>query len=420
MLVLAVLVGRACRGDGPHGDASTDAGRDAASPDGGESHDDANVSPGWRAVEGFDSRCAVEVAEIPSSAVPSLAEAPCSDAAGCRELSFPPHDDVTVSVRIEYVVGGARWDPTTDRGHFWWYLIDNTISRWSYALSDSDGITHQAISMNTGNLCYVSAQGAGSGHFGLELHVITDPGGASIGGGTIEDSLSFRHFATISEADMPGQHVQYMPVDGDTMAPNTTGGAQMWRVGADRAATRLAWGGDAEHYISDIHEGTIFTTEIGVRNHVAISVGGGAIEPFIVPKDGSDSFGLRTDGANLVWRQGYDRIDVTQYGRVEIWTAPYTTDVTALAPRRVADAGLAGVHAGHDFYGNAIVDPDPSFEYVVRFLDGRPARRIRNPPERSLGILFAGPEEVALLMYRVVPRVETVRFYRYDALSLAE
>ncbi len=224
---------------------------------------------------------------------------------------------------------------------------------------------------------------------------------------------------------MPAQQVQYMPVEGATMAPNTIAGAQVWHVGADGTATRLAWGGESSHYISDVHDGVIFTTELGAATHVGISVSGGPLTPFITPADGSDAFELRTDGANLVWRQGYERTGATQYTRVEIWTAPYTTDGAALVGRRVGDAGFAAAHHDVDFYGNAVVDLAPTFvgdfsRYVVHFLDGSPSRVITAPPDRIMEVLYAGPDEVGMLVEYLNARVETVRFFRYDALPLAE
>ncbi len=51
--------------------------------------------------------------------------------------------------------------------------------------------------------------------------------------------------------------------------------------------------------------------------------------------DPGDIKGFRTDGADMAWFEGYDRQPDGSYGRLELWTAPYTRDPAALAPRLV-------------------------------------------------------------------------------------
>jgi hypothetical protein len=51
---------------------------------------------------------------------------------------------------------------------------------------------------------------------------------------------------------------------------------------------------------------------------------------------GVDLVGFATDGHDFAWVQGYDYGDAG-YSRMELWTAPYTNDKSALAPRKVSD-----------------------------------------------------------------------------------
>lgn len=57
---------------------------------------------------------------------------------------------------------------------------------------------------------------------------------------------------------------------------------------------------------------------------------------FFATPDGSDLKGFATDGIDMVWNQSYGPTPTgTTYERTELWTAPYTNDRLALAPRLV-------------------------------------------------------------------------------------
>ncbi|NOY92928.1 MAG: hypothetical protein GXP55_17225 [Deltaproteobacteria bacterium] len=51
---------------------------------------------------------------------------------------------------------------------------------------------------------------------------------------------------------------------------------------------------------------------------------------------GVDLVGFATDGHDFAWVQGYD-YGAGGYSHMELWTAPYTNDKSALAPRKVSD-----------------------------------------------------------------------------------
>ncbi|MGF1466243.1 MAG: hypothetical protein ACFCGT_08925 [Sandaracinaceae bacterium] len=93
-------------------------------------------------------------------------------------------------------------------------------------------------------------------------------------------------------------------------------------------AERLAWGPDA------------VWLEVGVD--LPRYARGGLDAPtelFLAPPD-ADVGGLATDGESWVWWQGYGArcpipLSCAPYERVELWTAPFTMDPEALAPRRV-------------------------------------------------------------------------------------
>lgn len=129
-----------------------------------------------------------------------------------------------------------------------------------------------------------------------------------------------------------------------------------------------------------------------------------------------------TDGRDLVWQQGYDRVDLTGYSRLELWTAPYTTDASTLVPRRVAVLDQGFLQSSADLFGGYAVVPSTRTRVVVYPLDGTPPRAVDAPAGFEWGdVVFSGPEEVALLLVQPAPRMPIeVRFYRYDSLPLAE
>lgn len=410
-------------------DSGPDGGRDAfVAPDvaqppdvGSDARHDAAADPGWVAVDGFDPRCNVQLARVPQAASASLVARACADAPGCRELLLPAG-----YIRIDGVANATRWDTTANTGWFWWFNAPAaSVGRRPYVLSDAAGTTTAVVAVDDTHDCYPFQLGAGDGRFALDIHPVDDPGGASVGTGLIAEPLSFTHIATISATDMPNQGTQYMPVGADAIVLNTIAGAQLWHVTPTGATTRLEWGGAAEHYVDDIQGDAVFTSELGATTYVSVSIAGGAVTPLIVPADGSDAFELATDGTNMVWQQGYGRLDAISYDHVEIWTAPYTTERASVVPRRLAASGRANLHDQFDAYGVAVVDlvstgtPPTDEHYQVVFLDGSPTRTLAMPPGRLMAPLFAGPEEVAMLVYSMGAAVEAVRFYRYDEIPLA-
>lgn len=80
----------------------------------------------------------------------------------------------------------------------------------------------------------------------------------------------------------------------------------------------------------------VFFSEYGARWRAAHGTIDQPATPWIdVPS--ADVRALQVDGESFAWLQCYDRASDGSYGRVELWTAPYTNDPATLVPRLVRE-----------------------------------------------------------------------------------
>lgn len=133
---------------------------------------------------------------------------------------------------------------------------------------------------------------------------------------------------------------------------------------------------------------------------------------FFATPDGSDLKGFATDGVDMAWTQAYGVLPggVT-FERYELWTAPYTTDSTLLAPRRVAAQAYDGAGAvGDGWYASGTTVSGP--REFVRLADG--ARKLLPAPGDDFAydqIPVLGNGQLAIRARRRTPgRFETTLF----------
>jgi hypothetical protein len=179
--------------------------------------------------------------------------------------------------------------------------------------------------------------------------------------------------------------------------------------------------------MSDFYDSAIFFTYWDETQEVRVALPGDEIRTLIAPSDAAAAATatVRTDGTSLYWLQGYGQTGPNDFERIEIWSAPYTTDPSALVPRRVAVTPLTAMsntlHAGHEYA--AIGQPESRLQ-LYRVADGAEAT-IDPPPGTILaqgGVLWLGPEEIAIA-YGPRAALDGLRYtthvwrIRYDALT---
>lgn len=100
-------------------------------------------------------------------------------------------------------------------------------------------------------------------------------------------------------------------------------------------------------------------------------------ELFLEVTEGGDVLDFRTDGVDMAWLQAYYAPNGYDYERIEVWSAPYTTDPSTLAPRKIADLPMttpfsAVVGGGYWAYERRISDNPKRYQMVVyRLSDGK-------------------------------------------------
>jgi hypothetical protein len=389
-----------------------DGGTDAHRPGDSGPVDGGPADAAWIRVEGLPPECDVRLAANPEDIVPPLEAGPCDGVSvGCRRVRFRPSPTGVVQVGV---VAG-RWDEAASTGWFFWAWSAASAPRLAM-VSDHLGNTRVVLQLDASG-CRSSGYGVGDGRVALALD---DP--TLVIAGRIDRPGEMAVVGSLPLSEIPALvYIQTVAVSERAIGLNNTGSAIAWRLGWDGAYRRLftVMSGSVEP-ISDIHEDSIFATEIsGVRNRVWVSDEAG--DRLLVDPVDAEAGMLRTDGRTLAWQQGYERVDITGYSRLELWASPYATDALELLPRRIAVLEHDSL-TNFDMYGNHAVAASTRTRAVVYPLDGGPPRVIAAPAGHEWGdIVFAGPEEVAMLLRQAAPALPVeVRFYRYDSLPLAE
>ena len=348
-----VDLGRDAGADAGRRDAGTDAGRDAGSDT------DAAGDPLWTALPEHETGCVIEYARNPQAVyTPTWIACPDGMPAGCERLDMPmgvvidadvlgpemrmfvgvpeamtggdvvvlaSHDAALLAVRSPEAWASAlcqtgfeatgdrravftTWTTTDDR-HYdeRHYVIDEAANEWT------------APSVRINRLLATSAQQ-------LEISAST--------------------YVAVLSASMKLEVYE----DGRSNTLRGLGTPQTtFLVGRD-----VFWEDWTGGYVVRIYHGTVD--------------GPGTV--FFATPDGSDLKGFATDGIDMAWTQAYGVLPggVT-FERYELWTAPYTTDPTLLAPRRVAIEVYQGVGAvGSGWYARGS-DASGAVEFV-RLADG--------------------------------------------------
>lgn len=382
--------------------------RDAGGTDAG--HDAGPMEVGWTRVEELAPECDIRFALDPAAVVPALEETPCEGVAtGCRSLRFRRSPEGIDRVRVLQ----GRWDSTTNAGYFGWWWVDYGARR-HVILANDRGQSVLVWDQVPASDCRTSAVEAGDGRVAIGF---SSP--SSVIAGPVDRPSELRLVTSFPRSEIPDSvHVQGVPLSEEIIGVNNTGNGQAWRLEWDGSYRSAFTGiGPSSKSITDVHGDALFADEHSfVQSRVWVSDSTG--DRVLIQPTGAHAVELVTDGRNLVWEQGYDQLAITTFTRLELWTAPYTTDPAALMPRRLAVLEHNGVTDAH-FSGDHVVIASARARVLAYPLDGGSRRAITAPDGFEWGdILFAGPEEVAIVLMQGMA-VE-VRFYRYDSLPLAD
>lgn len=122
-------------------------------------------------------------------------------------------------------------------------------------------------------------------------------------------------------------------------------------------------------------------------------------ELFLEIPEGGDVRDFRTDGVDMAWLQAYYKPNGYDYERIELWTAPYTTDPSTLVPRRVADlqrtTPLSAVVGGGYWAYERLLSDDPRRSQTVlyRLSDGKTST-LDYPEGYAVSAIYVAAHEI--------------------------
>ncbi|NOY94312.1 MAG: hypothetical protein GXP55_24300 [Deltaproteobacteria bacterium] len=333
-----------------HADARTDAPADARADAGaGLDADWLGCDPGWTPMPGLDPDLTVYYATNPSCLLPIAWE---SCGTGCQRLVDDPRfqramdngwadGDRHVFTLVE---GNARV-PT---------LEANIITVIASAEGEVFGAWRGSASGDRTRIVRVGSLGGADGWVGLEMraHRFTADGNFA----TYDEGLYHAPLEALTSALEPILRlappvVSVTDIPQFVVASDTTFAAQVqpraevlvvehgvahWLGGRGSATPASPQG--VTLVGRDVYWMDWFESYPGVR--LAHGTWSTESEVFYdIP--GVDLIDFATDGQDFAWVQAYDWHD-TGYARMELWTAPYTNDKSALVPRKAADFLGAG------------------------------------------------------------------------------
>jgi hypothetical protein len=150
--------------------------------------------------------------------------------------------------------------------------------------------------------------------------------------------------------------------------------------------------------MSDFYDSAIFFTYWDETQEVRVALPEDENRTLVAPSDAAAAV-LRTDGTSLYWLQGYGQTSLHDFERIEIWTAPYTTNPAALAPSRMATTAVTSMSdAFFAGYGRSAIVETATRVRIYRRADSLSA--VLDAPEGTEllrgSVLWLGPEEIAV------------------------
>ncbi len=427
--VLGLVAG--CEGPAPPDAGRRDAGRDAGRADAGRDagrdgradagSDAGRIEAAWLPLAGLpDPRCQIAFAADPEATAGPLRFEPCPGLAGCRRLVV----DWESRQQPRFTIVGTAGDHDGANGYFaftrgaepgWLWLVIARDDGRVLAVVRSP-VPHPTepfdcfmgpVGIGEGRTAFSVATGYGDG-IGPQVVILVDPDG------------SHRVVRTLLPAEVgSNNYIAVLRPGLDFIGAQVVPRQDILRVGLDGSLAWLTGDEPGSPYLGSAIASSVVYDRYPAHD-LWIATGPERGRLLLAPTD-SDAVDVSSDGVDLVWAQMFNLVAPYEYDRVELWTAPFTTDPSALAPRRVAPLPVPLVaeqlYSGH---GHALLAESLDRLSVYSLESGR-IGVIRAPEGtewRGTFVSYLGPEEAAVapVIPGLVVQSPTIWFVRYDAL----
>ncbi len=398
-------------------DSGADAGRDGGRDGGRDAGHDADLDAGllWMPLSGVPSGCELAMASPAYVAARAWTLEPCDDRSGCRRIVAPP----PVAGQNPFRVESGHGVHDGSRG-LMAIFSDDDVHREEWIIDDSGqalaGFRTAAVSAGITESCFQSDFDVSAREFAFDLSHTVAPDGIA-------------NYLYRGALGAPPTLV------GDLRAAFTGGWEQEIRVDGPRAAAWMSFqvvlaaeldgtiaaitpntGGGCE--IADVVGDAVFV-ECVTPTNIEVQLPGGPLTPLF---SHGVNYGLDSDGHDMVW----GRFALLDDGGVhsELWTAPHTTDPSALVERLLATVPPSDNPEPTDIrvgFGYAALLEQSDRIGVYRLTDGARAQ-IDSPAGQywTSFVQYIGPEEIALTagLPRQDPLTDAqLMFVRIDSLT---
>jgi hypothetical protein len=328
---------------GPADATSGDSSVDARPRDGGGADREppdpirpAGLPEGWELERTFDKSCELYTPRSRDLLPPPLRWEPCPDTAtpvGVRcalmanepgVAGFPIADAATVIEGTVTLSAYRTARPTVLGGH--------------WLLADADGVVHSAMFTTVTSPCVTAFPSVFGGHYAVRIYKNRSSYGGGFFAGSVDDltprisgqlaptetSDFYASPFAILQLTTGAQFKQYAWEDGRPLP-------QLWSAAQDNGLDQgsFSFSNDAMFWAANnlnYHKVKVYTPAGGVRDFLTAGM---------VTDHGHDDLG--TDGQDLVWIEARGRKSggLTPFDTYDIMTAPYTTEPSAVVPRRL-------------------------------------------------------------------------------------
>jgi len=430
LFLSVVALAVSCSGDAPldggvedgGADAGFDAGRDAGRRDAGPGPDagfDAGPDEHWTPVEGLPDGCLVDYTTS-ADALEGFREEPCPDRSGCRRL-VPQWPWGPVTFRVD----GGHGFGSSPSFHF---IRFGPGGHWEWWVAAGSGDPRLGFRGHF-DVCRPGRGDVSRDRFSI---IVTEADGDFVNSWLLAGRLPG---AELSIQNL-GRLSDLIPRS-SSLAVSRVG--DEWIGVQSRPSHRIVaapWVGDPTVVAGEVEPGqtylsasigdSLFYDVYGDPHGVRVSTNGEPGVDLIVPDDGSEPVRILTDGTDMAWIQGRDRVAAGDFGRLELWTSPHASRAEDVEPRFVADLDFrdpypeAAIGAGYVSIREWIAADMVTVVALYRLSDGARAE-IRPPVGQTTwrAAAYITETEVAVAFSRggPPPQDEAIMFVDIDSLD---
>lgn len=350
------------RDGGPALDAGRDGGRDAGSRDGGPE------DPGWEPLPGWDGDCTILHARHPER-IPGLTWRACvRDGVEVPNCVHSGYDTAYYSGPLHaYDDGGTRYfflRAGVDVHHLDRIVRDDgvTVAAWLTPATGACGIEDE-VAISDGEVVFSAFYFNWMDWTENRTEIFIAPVDAA---SSVEEP-----FVAIEPERIRLRSVEWLRLTPELLVYTYSPDGQTFAVsradGTSVDVTEVLREVPQNLHVVDDH---VLWVAWGSPTRLAHALFPGPSDYFRDVSPG-DTKGFGTDGVDMAWLEGYDRQPGGRYARLELWTAPYTADMSTFAPRKVRDFPIrAGSRMGGGWFAIRLIDDGPQRVEVFSLRDG--------------------------------------------------